>query len=322
MNISAYIKNNILKFLNRKGYKLLKIEEFEDRINYYKKVIEEDKKKETFDKIDCIVFSKDRAMQLHAFLSSYLEMVSNRSKMYILYKVSNEEHRRSYEELLSLFDQDDFVFVEETIFRDQLINLINISKAKTIGLFVDDMLFVQPVDFEHILHFDTLNHVVSLGRGKDLDYSVVLERNQKVPVLKNTKFNFKEFNWNFTEEKSDWTYPLGVSGYFFGNAELNVMLKEIKFKAPNSLENNLQYFKPFFIGRKGICKEDFICVGIHANMVQTEGPNPVIGTFSIDQLLKFWINGKMIDLNEFYGNTGAITQFKKYSFINRNRLES
>jgi hypothetical protein len=50
-----------------------------------------------------IVFSKDRAMQLHALLSSDFSYVKNPLPLYILYTFSNERHARSYEELKSIF---------------------------------------------------------------------------------------------------------------------------------------------------------------------------------------------------------------------------
>lgn len=319
MRLTVCLKKGIHNWLRSKGHVLIKISELEFIRNFYREVLILCKTKSFDKKIDTIVFSKDRAMQLHAFLRSFMEKVSNRSTVYILYKTSNDSHKKSYEELKGIFKKEDFVFIEETNFRDQLIEICSLSDAMTFGLFVDDMIFIQEVDYNYIIQFDTMNNIVSLGRGKDLDFSIVLGKQQKLPTLTNAEHGFFHFKWDYSKEHNDWTYPLGVSGYFYGNVELNVMLRGIMFKAPNSLENNMQYFKPFFIHRNGICKDEVVCIAVHANIAQSESHNPTIGTFSIDELLHMWNENLMIDLDKFYGKKGSQAQFQEYTFIRRSK---
>lgn len=317
MKLKNKVKNWILKHLKKRGYELLKTQELNDRVEYYKKVLETSKIGTRENKIDSIVFSKDRAIQLHAFLKSYAAMVSGRGTMYILFKTSNEKHVQSYKELKEIFEREDVVFVEETDFRKQFIQLCEHSNAKTIGTYVDDMIFLKAVDYAKILAIDALNNIVSLGRGKELDYSLVLQKSQPLPNFLQKSDGFEYFKWDYTEEYNDWTYPLGVGGYFFDRDEMVIMLKGIKFKAPNSLENNLQVYKPMFIHRHGVCMEQVACVAVHANLVQTESVNPVLGTFSIEGLLAKWEAGLAIDISKFYGVKGSIAQFQTYEFVKR-----
>lgn len=295
----------------------MKNEELERRCNYYLQVIRTIRSKVFEEKIDSIVFSKDRAMQLHAFLESYLEMVTNRGALYVLYKTTSVRHRRSYDEIINQYCSKGVVFIEELDFREQLIDICKKSLSKTIGLFVDDMIFLQRIDYKDILNYDTLDYVVSLGRGSDLTYSIVLQKAIMLPSFTPSVNGFLLFKWDEVKEYSDWSYPLGVGGYFYGNAELNVMLENIGFKAPNSLENNLQYFKPFFIHRYGVCHNQVAAVNVAANLVQTESYNPVFNTFSIEELLRLWEEGNMIDLDKFYGVAGSIAQEQNYQFIKR-----
>jgi hypothetical protein len=311
------IKRKIIEFFKKRGYHLVRSEEFEKKINYYRKVLEESRKKIYENKIDSIVFSKNRAMQLHAFLISFIEKVKSHGTMYILYKVTDENHRESYEEVIEIFKNEDFIFIEETNFRRQFIDICKNSLAKIIALFVDDMIFIHDLDYNHILEFDSLNYIVSLGRGKELDYSVVLKKKQKLPVFEELRNDFYQFKWDFTDEYSDWTYPIGVGGYFFSNNEINIMLNGIEFKAPNSLENNLQYYKPFFVHRYGVCKKEVTCVAVPVNIVQSESSNPIHGFFSPEELLQLWEEGWMIDLSKFYGIKGSLAQIQKYTFIKR-----
>lgn len=317
MGITTTIKKNILSFLEKKGYQLLKTTELNDKVDYYRKILIESKTNKREQKIDSIVFSKDRAMQLHAFLKSYSTMVAGKGTMYILYTTSSERHARSYGVLKQIFKEEDFVFIEEVDFRKQLIAICDNSTAKTIAFFVDDMIFIKEVDYKKILEIDALNNIVSLGRGKELDYSLVLQKNQQLPDFVQKPDGFEYFKWDYTKEHNDWTYPLGVGGYFFDRDETVVMLKGIAFKAPNSLENNLQVYKPMFIHRYGVCMDQVACMAVQANLVQTESVNPVLGTFGIEELLNKWEHGLMINIHSFYGVKGSVAQFQSYEFIQR-----
>ena len=50
-----------------------------------------------------IVFSKDRALQLHALLCSYSEKVATPVPLRILYCVSTPEHQKAYDEIMEIF---------------------------------------------------------------------------------------------------------------------------------------------------------------------------------------------------------------------------
>ncbi len=315
MHLLTSIKIKILGFLKKKGYELIKISEYNKRADYYRQVLVESRKSVKENKIDSIVFSKDRAMQLHAFLESYKEKVLQPGTMHILFKTTSKRHADAYTHLRGMYDSEKFTFIEETDFRHQLLELNESSDAKTIAVFVDDMIFLRDVEYDKILDIDTLTNVVSLGRGQELDYSVVLQKKQTLPHFIEDENGLQYFKWNYTQEHNDWTYPLGVGGYFYGRDEWLLMLRGIQFKAPNSLENALQYYKPFFIERHGVCYKSVACAGVHANIVQTESINPDLGTNSIEELLNKWEEGYKINLQKFYNVNGAAAQLQGYEFI-------
>lgn len=320
MRIVPRMKKAVRWYLDRRGWKLVRKDTNAVLVDHYRQVLLEGRAKPKENKIDSIVFSKDRAMQLHAFLSSYIQMVSGRGTMYILYRASNEHHAQSYRELAAEFRAEDFVFVLETDFRAQLRELSEQSAASVIGLFVDDMLFIRAVDYHRILEFDPLKQVVTLSRGKDLEYSQVLRKHLTLPPFARAADDFLSFKWNYSDEYSDWTYPIGVSGYFFATDEWVVMLRSIDFKAPNSLEANLQVYRPLFINRDGVCPDHISCVCIHANLVQTESVNPTLGSFSVEELLAKWQDGRAIDLSFNRGLSGGEVQFKPYLFTERRKV--
>lgn len=265
--------------------------------------------------IDSVVFSKDRAMQLHAFLLSYIERVNNRGMMFILYKCSNKRHKRSYDELRSTFIEEEFVFIEEQDFRQQLIEILEKSVARKIFFYVDDMIFTHRIDYKKFEIINTREYILTLSRGKDMDYSIVLQKPLVPPPFTKFSDNLERFNWNYSDIYSDWTYPLGLSGYMYGKIEITAIVKTIPFKAPNSLESGMQSFLILFKNRFGLCTEFASCICIPANLVQTECKNPTLGSFSIEELLVLWEAGKRIDVGEFYEKEINIAEVQKYTFI-------
>tara|TARA_R100000935_G_scaffold58815_1_gene98195 strand:- start:7799 stop:8761 length:963 start_codon:yes stop_codon:yes gene_type:complete len=263
------------------------------------------------------VFSKDRAMQLHAFLESYFENVANYSTMIVLYKASDKAHLDSYEELMKLFEDKSVIFIEEKNFRDQLIEAIEKSKEGKIFFYVDDMIFTHKFDYDMLKGVNPYKTIVSLSRGRDLTKSTVLSKTINLPEFTNLDNGLLQFSWNNIKEHSDWSYPLGVSGYMFATKEILSIMKVISFKAPNSLENGMQQFKSIFIQRMGLCTENAVSICVHANLTQTEGYNPVFGEFSIEELLDKWNEGYQIEYFKFYSKPVNAAQIQEYTFCQR-----
>ncbi len=88
-------KQSILKYgnrlLKRFDYQLTSTSKLKSLTDFTSNIIRNTGAKLDDEKIDSIVFSKDRAMQLHAFLLSYTEKVINRGRMNVLYKCSNNK---------------------------------------------------------------------------------------------------------------------------------------------------------------------------------------------------------------------------------------
>ena len=315
MSLRSTFNKYFVAFLHRKGFQIIKDDELKLLTAHYWNVSIKKKNSNKQNKIDSIVFSKNRATQLCAFLESYEKMVSNRGIMYILYKASNKRHKQSYLELQQIFNNKDFIFIEEVDFRQQLIEISENSDAKTIAIYVDDEIFLINIDYDKIKYFDMEKYVVALSRGKDMDehpgFNLIL------PEFEKREDGFESFRWDYSDSFSHWTYPVGVSAYFYDINEWIVMLRSTIFKTPSSLEGNLQKFVPLFKQREGLCLSQIACVCVHANLVTTECVNDITGTHTVEELLDKWEKGFKIDLNEFYGKSGKISQHQSFSFVKR-----
>ncbi len=308
------IKKTILNILEKRGFQKKPIGE-EARLNLYNQM------KLTFlplnEKIVSVIFSKDRAMQLDAFLASYFENVDNFSNIKVLYYVSNNEHNRSYNDLKKIYAEFPVEFILEKDFRKDLIQILESVEEDRIMFYVDDMLFTRKLDYNWLNKINPLEDVVSLSRGKDLIYSTVLSKELKTPIFKKINENLYQFFWNEISEFSDWSYPIGVSGYMFSRREIVAMMKVIQFKAPNSLEYNLQQFLIYFINRSGICLEKVATPCVHTNITQTEGYNNILGHYTVSELLDLWNKNLRINYKEFFELENSIAEIKKYNFIER-----
>ncbi|KUG10406.1 hypothetical protein BEI02_16975 [Elizabethkingia sp. HvH-WGS333] len=308
------IKSKILDFLDKKGFQRKPIGE-DPKINLYNQM------KSIFspanNNIVSIIFSKDRAMQLDGFLASYFENVENYSPIKVLFHVSNKDHKNSYDDLEQIYSDLPVEFIQETNFRDNLIEILETASEDRVVFYVDDMLFSQKINYDWLKEVDPLLDIVSLSRGKDFNYSTVLAKELQLPSFNKFSENLYRFKWNEITEFSDWTYPIGVSGYMFSRPEIMAMIKATNFKAPNSLEHNLQKFMPYFDSRGGICLENVATPCVHTNLTQTEGYNNVLGHFSLEELLDLWNQNKRIHYKEFLGLKVSEAEIKKYNFIDR-----
>jgi hypothetical protein len=269
-------------------------------------------------KIISLVFSKDRAMQLHAFLKSYFENIENYSKIIVLYKCSNKEHSKSYMTLRDIFSNYDVEFIEEVSFKKQLINIISKLEESKIFFYVDDLIFTHKFNYGLLNNINPYTTIVSLSRGLDMTYSAVLLKDIELPKFTSIYGGLKQFSWTYIKGSSDWAYPINIVGNMYATREVLSMIKSIDFKAPNSLESSMQIFKSEFITRYGVCMKNAVVIGISANVVQTEGSTPILCDFDVNNLLKKWGNGLEIERSAFYFKSMDISQKMGFSFVKRN----
>ena len=268
---------------------------------------------------ECIAFSKDRALQLHALISSYLEKVTSPVPIYILYQTSTSSHQQAYEELTEIFSNKNIFFTKQNAnnsFRSNLLSLLNSVKAEKIFFLVDDLLFIENFDIEDFLKFDSDKFVPSLRMGLNLSKCYTIQKDQPLPELISAKDQDKII-WQWNQGLYDWSYPLSLDGHFFSTQEIMTMIQLVDFSAPNTLEDQLQKFRRFFLFRKGIAYHKSRIVNIPCNKVQRENKN-IHGNCHQDFLLEQWQKGYQMDYRQLYG-VNNISAHQEISFNFRTR---
>ena len=253
---------------------------------------------------ECIVFSKDRALQLHALISSYLEKVALLVPIHILYHTSTQSHQKAYEEVIEIFPNNNISFMKQdsdNSFRSNLISLLKSVHSEKIFFLVDDVLFIEDFDIKDFAKFDTDKFVPTLRMGLNLKKCYTIQKDQPLPKLIPDIVKDKDkITWQWDQGVYDWSYPVSLDGHFFSTQEIATMIQLIKFSAPNTLEDQLQKFRRFFLFRMGVSYRKSKIVNIPCNKVQIENKN-LCGNMHQDYLLEQWQNGLQVDYQSLYG---------------------
>lgn len=267
---------------------------------------------------EAIVFSKDRAMQLHALLETYKEKAKHPFKLNILYTFSNKEHKKSYETLIENYSSENIKFIVENNFRLQLLELVDTIEASKIFFLCDDQFFKEDFDVRDIAKFNSFAALPSLNRG--LDTTRNIGRINDLPLFRQNIIADKEkkcWIWKENPLSPDWAYPLSVGGVIFSTKEMHLLLEMTDFKGPNSLEGNLQKYLNIFNNRYGVCYNKAVLGSIPCNLVNTEVKNKISEMYTADELLLKWNKGYRIKHEDFYGKSWDDLLTAKFEFVKR-----
>ena len=110
-----------------------------------------------------IVFSKDRPVQLHALISSYMHHVKNAAPMVVLYTATTEGFKKAYDEVSNEFSKQGVKFVKETSFKKDLLDVLNKLKTEKLFFLVDDIVFINDFDMNDFASFDPLKTMINMS---------------------------------------------------------------------------------------------------------------------------------------------------------------
>ena len=249
--------------------------------------------------ITCIVFSMDRAMQLDALIGSFLKLKKGNCQIIVLYRTTTTRHEQAYQEVFKFYGNavTGIKHQSKHDFKGKLLSIFETLSAGRIFFLVDDIIFTEEVDMAFLEGIDTRNVVFSLRMGINLDFSYVVNKIQVLPQFEQ-KDDFIHWEWNKSE--LDWAYPLSMDGHLFSKQEMEILVKNLDYSSPNSLEDAMQVFKDIFSSRLGMSYKKARIFNNPCNKVQKEIDN-FHGNIHQDTLLNYWEAGKRIKYQEYYG---------------------
>jgi len=191
--------------------------------------------------INSVIFSFDRAAQLHLLLESIEKNAKDIFNINVLYKHSDEDFKKAYELLKGRFQNINWV--EEVDFKEQTLKLTDSTLEHTCFFTDDDIIYNKVCESDIIQCLQNENvFCFSLRLGFNVNYCYTLNcENILIPDKEDEKFVW----WNWTKSYADFGYPLSVDGHVFRTKEIKKLIKATRFNNPNTLEANLQVFDSY-----------------------------------------------------------------------------
>lgn len=255
-------------------------------------------------KVDLIIFSFDRPMQLYALLESCEYYLTGIENIVVIYRSSNERFADGYISVQNRFSKVQFLQQGTEPFADfkPLVLRAFYAGASAYVLFaVDDIIVKNSADLTVCTR--TLEEQCAYGfylrLATHIDYCYAENQPQAIPHLKPVNENI--LSWIFAEGQLDWHYPNTVDMTIYRKSNIEKELKNICFKNPNTLEAAWAARGHQVMNCKGLCFNNSIVVNIPINIVQSDYQNRCIRSYTPEQLLELFEKGYRLDFLDLKG---------------------
>jgi GT2 family glycosyltransferase len=255
--------------------------------------------------ISCVVFSKNRPLQLDATLASLDLSVSDlgQARVTVLYAASTPFFAAQYR-IVGL-DHPNVKFRREGDFKSDLVELV--AGLPFVLFVVDDTIFVGEASLEagvSILQSDRSCVGFSYRLGRNTTCCYTMDKPQNPPAFESAGSGLVRFNW--PDMDYDFGYPIEVSSSMYRTADLLPLLKSLPYSNPNTLEDVLARRAVEF--RESLprlaCYARSVALSIPAILVQTAWTNRVDGhpELSADSLAREFSKGRRLDVAHYRGH--------------------
>ena len=267
-------------------------------------------------RVNAIIFTKDRAMQLNLLLESIKANAPESMALNVIYKASSEEYKAGYDKLAAL--HPDVSMIEETSFKEQVLELMSTPGFDYTCFFVDDDIIYKPFDINKCLSVlegddDVFCFSLRLGKNVKVCYTMQAEN-----VLRGESIEDDIMKWNWSVHYLDFGYPLSVDGHIFRAKEILKLTKKVHFNNPNTFEGGLQVFDNY-PREKMASFLDSVLVNSPSNIVNDTHPNRS-GTEPVNSpkaLNDAFLGGGVIDLSIMnFSNIVGCHQELDYPILN------
>ena len=183
--------------------------------------------------VNCVVFSKDRAMQLDACLRSIARLAPYDGPIFVLYRATSPAFAESYRLLARETHERVRLVAERDSFKRDVLSLIDAETKYTVFHTDDDVFFRSP---PNIPVLPPGFAAFSLRLGENTTRCYTINRAQDIPTFaRNGPF----IGWRWPAARDDFSYPMSLDGHIFHTGLLLRLLGHARFTNPNQLEDEL-----------------------------------------------------------------------------------
>jgi hypothetical protein len=237
----------------------------------------------------CVVFSKDRAMQLDACLRSIEQYAPYPREIAVIYTASTP----AFEEAYKRIEPSDRVrLVREGDFQSDVLRELATAGEHVVFQTDDDVFFRRPSAAPFVPDGYA---AFSLRLGRNTTHAYMADRPQALPSFASAGYALA---WDWRRAEYDFAYPLSLNGHVFRTEFIRRLLEGRRFPNPNELEHELN--KRRYLAPPGLlCLAESSTVSIPANLVNVGwGVNRVSSdeALSVEALNVRFLAGERIDL--------------------------
>jgi hypothetical protein len=256
----------------------------------------------TTDKVNIIVFSKDRACQLDLHLRSlaatFKEFQEN--EVSVVYDFSDLAFLEGYQKLMETVPPN-VKFYTDTQFgslKDTLMTLMRPENRYTMYL-CDDNIFTSEWSLQDkeikIMETDSQVMSTSLRLWKGIDFCYAANQSSPPPPF------VKDFCWDWRTTSGDWGYPMSCDGNVYRTEFMRQKTQAINFVYPNHFEAGMASTADHSIPLTSCYLEGPKVYNIPANVVQHIYPNRHGNLKTANFLNEMWMRGKRLNLSKYLG---------------------
>lgn len=253
--------------------------------------------------MNIIIFSKDRPAQCDLTLTSLFNNCCYESEFpRVLYTFSNEKFEQGYNKLVEKWS-DKVDFIQQTIFKDNVVELCDSIQSYTV-FFTDDDIFYRKIDYGDRQTIDSCLKdrnvcTFSLRLGDNI---TIQDYHRNIPMIRpNISYIDGICIWKWREafSESNYGYPLSVDGHIFRTEDIQCLVGNFEYDNPNSFEGRVQQYNnslpPLMCSFIKSC-----IVNTPINRVQETCTNLAGQQYGIpsDYMNDLWLEGFEIDLNK------------------------
>ena len=187
--------------------------------------------------MNVIVFSKDRACQLDAFLSScehHFPGVKD-CNVSIIYRFTTADYEKGYNVCKQSHPRYKWILEQTGQFKAHVMNAIDANRMFTV-FFVDDQIWTAPFskNDQELKNFGVTGQQIclSLRLHPGLTYCYAMNVKMVCPKLLHKNL------WHWASASGDFGYPMSLDGHIFKTKKVLLSLKEFDFNNPNQLEGS------------------------------------------------------------------------------------
>ena len=223
--------------------------------------------------VELIVFSKNRPLQLYAFLESCKRYVVGLDTVSVIY-CSDEPFAQAYKEVHACFAT--VRFMQQAAdnpyadFKKLLCDTVCLSRATHIIFAVDDIVVIDTVDIHRCATLLEKYRAYGfyLRLGTDITECYAEECSTGTPKLKLREQDV--YSWKFKKGCGDWAYPHTVDMTLFRAEDVYPAALFLDYDSPNMFECAWAAQAKPAMKRRGLCCAKSKIVNLPLNLVQQD----------------------------------------------------